>query len=48
LQIVRAKILTIKIRKQETNKITHNKIKITIKINIAKIIAITIRAITNK
>jgi len=48
LQIVKARILVIKIRKQKIDKITYNKIKIIIKINIAKIIAITIRTTINK
>jgi len=48
LQIIKARTLTIRIRRQEINKTTHNKIEITIKINIAKIIAIVIRATTNK
>jgi len=48
LQIIKATTLTIKIRKQEINKTTHNKIETAIKINISKIIAITIRTITSK
>jgi len=48
LQIVKTKILTIRIKRQEINKITHKKIKTIIKINIAKIIAIAIRATTSK
>jgi len=48
LQIIKAETLIIKIKKQEINKITHNKIKTIIKINIANIIAITTRATTSK
>ncbi len=45
---MKATTLTIKIRKQEINKTTHNKIETTIMMNIAEIIAITIRTITSK
>jgi len=48
LQIVRAKTLTIRIRKQKIDRTIYSKIKITIKIDIAKIIAIIIKIATNK
>jgi len=48
LQIVRAKTLIIRIRKQKTDRTTHNKIEIAIEIDTAKIIAITIRTAIDK
>jgi len=48
LQIVRAKTLIIRIKKQKIDRTIYSKIKTTIKINIAKIIAITIRIIIDK
>ncbi len=48
LQIVRARTFTIKIRKQKINRTIYSKIETTIKIDIAKIIAIIIRATIDK
>ncbi len=48
LQIVRARTFTIKIRKQKINRTIYSKIETTIKIDIAIIIAIIIRATIDK